>query len=125
MKLLETPTWAVALVCAIFVIISILIEHGIHSLTKWFQKRQDKAMIEALEKIKAVDVVTKISISSKLGDTLLPCDNSDSKKGGDDGGGKDGEDDDHGRKLLPFVEEMVFRRVLAASDEKKDYCLSK
>ncbi|KAA3467181.1 MLO protein-like protein 1-like [Gossypium australe] len=30
----ETPTWAVAVVCAIFVIISILIEHGIHSLGK-------------------------------------------------------------------------------------------
>lgn len=33
-----TPTWAVAAVCAVFVIISILIEHGIHSLAKvWFQ----------------------------------------------------------------------------------------
>jgi hypothetical protein len=30
----ETATWAVALVCAVFVIISILIEHGIHSLEK-------------------------------------------------------------------------------------------
>lgn len=30
----ETATWAVALVCAVFVIISILIEHGIHSLGK-------------------------------------------------------------------------------------------
>ena len=30
----ETPTWAVAVVCAVFVIISLLIEHGIHSLGK-------------------------------------------------------------------------------------------
>lgn len=30
----ETATWAVALVCAVFVIISVLIEHGIHSLEK-------------------------------------------------------------------------------------------
>ncbi|KAI8008734.1 hypothetical protein LOK49_LG07G01001 [Camellia lanceoleosa] len=43
----ETPTWAVALVSAVFVIISVLIEHGIHSLEKWFRKRQKKAMIEA------------------------------------------------------------------------------
>lgn len=30
----ETPTWAVAVVCAVFVIISFLIEHGIQSLGK-------------------------------------------------------------------------------------------
>jgi mlo protein len=30
----ETPTWAVAAVCAVFVIISVLIEHGIHKLEK-------------------------------------------------------------------------------------------
>lgn len=30
----ETPTWAVAVVCAVIVIISILLEHGIHSLGK-------------------------------------------------------------------------------------------
>ncbi|KAH9759688.1 MLO-like protein [Citrus sinensis] len=52
-SLRDTPTWAVALVCAVLLILSILIEHGIHSLSKWFQKRQKKAMSEALEKIKA------------------------------------------------------------------------
>ena len=30
----ETPTWAVAIVCAVFVIISFLMELGIHSLGK-------------------------------------------------------------------------------------------
>ncbi|KAL5987379.1 MLO protein 1 [Asimina triloba] len=49
----ETPTWAVAVVCAVMVLISVAIEHGIHSLGKWFQKRHKKAMLEALEKIKA------------------------------------------------------------------------
>lgn len=33
-SLKETPTWAVALVCAVFVIISVIIEHGIHSLAQ-------------------------------------------------------------------------------------------
>lgn len=33
-SLQETPTWAVAIVCGVFVIISIIIEHGIHSLGK-------------------------------------------------------------------------------------------
>jgi len=33
-SLKETPTWAVAAVCSVFIIISVLIEHGIHSLGK-------------------------------------------------------------------------------------------
>lgn len=33
-SLRDTPTWAVALVCAVLLILSILIEHGIHSLSK-------------------------------------------------------------------------------------------
>jgi mlo protein len=33
-SLKETPTWAVAVVCAVFIIISVLIEHGIHTLEK-------------------------------------------------------------------------------------------
>ncbi|KAF5767095.1 hypothetical protein HanXRQr2_Chr14g0620351 [Helianthus annuus] len=49
----ETPTWAVASVCAVFIIISVLIERGIHSLGKFFQSKQKKAMLEALEKIKS------------------------------------------------------------------------
>lgn len=30
----ETPTWAVAAVCTVFVIVSVIIEHVIHSLAK-------------------------------------------------------------------------------------------
>jgi len=30
----NTPTWAVAAVCAVFVVLSVLIEHGIQSLGK-------------------------------------------------------------------------------------------
>jgi mlo protein len=33
-SLKETPSWAAALVCAVFVVISIVIERGIHSLEK-------------------------------------------------------------------------------------------
>ncbi|CAL5327251.1 unnamed protein product [Camellia sinensis] len=70
-SLRETPTWAVALVSAVFVIISVLNEHGIHSLEKWFRKLQKKAMIEALEKIKAdcessKDIVLELHLFSTL-----------------------------------------------------------
>ncbi|KAA8537386.1 hypothetical protein F0562_026927 [Nyssa sinensis] len=137
----DTPTWAVATVCAVFVIISILIEHGIHSLGKWFQKRQNKAMIEALEKIKAelmllgfisllltvgTKYVAKICIPKKYGDIMLPCaKNSEKKKGGDGYGDGDGGGGDAGRKLLSYAEDIIWHRVLATADLTKDYCGSK
>ncbi|MBA0580494.1 hypothetical protein Gorai_022710, partial [Gossypium raimondii] len=123
----ETPTWAVAVVCAIFVIISILIEHGIHSLGKWFQKRQKKAMMEALEKIKAGTYsIPAICIPEKIGYTMLPCKRKpgyagDSGKDGNKGGGGGGGDEDRRRKLLSYAEDMVWRRVLASS-KGKDSC---
>ncbi|XP_015884053.1 MLO protein homolog 1 [Ziziphus jujuba] len=125
----DTPTWAVALVCAVFVIVSILIEHAIHSLSKWFHKRRKKAMSEALEKIKAelmllgfisllltvgTKYVTKICIPAKIGDTMLPC---------KFGNGKEDEEDDGGnnrRKLLSLAENDIWRRVLAPA--KEEYC---
>ncbi|XP_057470318.1 MLO protein homolog 1-like [Actinidia eriantha] len=133
----ETPTWAVAVVCAVFVIVSILIEHGIHSLGKWFQKRQNKAMIEALEKIKAelmllgflsllltvgTTYISQICIPIKLGNTMLPCEKKDYEKGGGDGDDDDNKGGDRRRKLLSYTQDMVWHRVLAATNAKKDYC---
>ncbi|XP_052190825.1 MLO protein homolog 1-like isoform X2 [Diospyros lotus] len=133
----ETATWAIALVCAVFVIISILIEHGIHSLGKWFQKRRNKSMSEALEKIKAelmilgfvsllltvgMDYITSICIPVKLGNRMVPCgkkEEEEEEEGGDDedvGG-------DQRRKLLSYARSMIRRRLLAEpSAYGKDYC---
>ncbi|XP_073112838.1 MLO protein homolog 1 [Elaeis guineensis] len=116
-----TPTWAVALVCAIMVIISVMIEHGIHKLGKWFQTRQKKAMNEALEKIKAElmllgfisllltigqTTISKICIPAKAGDIMLPC-----KKAHD----VEKEDSDSQRRLLWHQEKVVWHRILAGS----------
>ncbi|KAK7409856.1 hypothetical protein VNO78_00217 [Psophocarpus tetragonolobus] len=122
----ETPTWAVAAVCSVFVIVSVLLEHGIHSLGQWFHKRQKKAMTEALEKIKAelmllgfisllltfgTKYIAKICISASAGDIMLPC----KKKNASDS-------DDDRRKLLG----MEWRRVLATSPAAgSDYCAKK
>ncbi|KAI5327039.1 hypothetical protein L3X38_026435 [Prunus dulcis] len=138
-SLKETPTWAVAIACAVFILISIIIEQAIHALGKWFQKRNKKAMLEALEKIKAelmllgfisllltvgTRYLPKICIPEKYGNTMLPCELEGKYK--DDGGGKDddgknkgggggdGDDNDRRRKLLEFAETMIWRRVLAA-----------
>ncbi|KAK8671638.1 hypothetical protein V6N13_038228 [Hibiscus sabdariffa] len=49
----ETPTWAVAVVCFVLVLISIFIEHAIHVVGKWLKKRHKTSLYEALEKVKA------------------------------------------------------------------------
>ncbi|XP_059068874.1 MLO-like protein 2 [Cryptomeria japonica] len=84
----QTPTWAVAIVCFDFVIISMLIEQAIQFLSKWLKKRRKKALSKALEKIKAELMVlgfislmltvgqkpvSEICVSKSLGETLLPC----------------------------------------------------
>ncbi|CAH1435266.1 unnamed protein product [Lactuca virosa] len=140
----QTPTWAVALVCTVFVIISVIIEHGIHSIGKWFQKKQKKAMLEALEKIKAelmllgflsllltvgTSYIAKICVPEKIGYKMLPCKPEYYKSKGDGSGGAGGDDDDNNdhegksrRKLLNLAEEMIFRRVLAASSDDVGTC---
>ncbi|KAM7517384.1 hypothetical protein LguiA_006967 [Lonicera macranthoides] len=140
----ETPTWAVATVCAVIVVISFLIELGIHSLGKariildhptiWFQKRRNKAMIEALEKMKtelmimgfislllvvATSYIAKICIPVKVGHTMLPCrkDYMSKKK-------EDDYSDDDARKLLSYSQDMIWGRLLAEANYK-DYCGAK
>ncbi|CAB4273057.1 unnamed protein product [Prunus armeniaca] len=145
-SLKETPTWAVAIACAVFILISIIIEQAIHALGKWFQKRNKKAMLEALEKIKAelmllgfisllltvgTRYLPKICIPEKYGNTMLPCELESKYK--EDGGGKDdgknkgggedgGDDNDRRRKLLEFAETMIWRRVLAPSGGDSSAC---
>ncbi|KAK4387825.1 MLO-like protein 5 [Sesamum angolense] len=49
----QTPTWAVALVCAIIVIISVILEKTIHKVGESFSRRKKFSLLEALDKIKA------------------------------------------------------------------------
>ncbi|XP_041020560.1 MLO protein homolog 1-like [Juglans microcarpa x Juglans regia] len=131
----ETPTWAVALVCAVFVIISILIEQGIHSLGKWFQKRHKKAMSEALEKIKAELMllgfisllitfgqqhIAKICIPEKAGNIMLPCKKEYYPEEEDNEKEENGDGDR--RKLLGYAGDVVWRRVLAPAGGGSDHC---
>lgn len=84
----QTPTWAVAGVCAVIVLISILLEMTLHHVGHWFDRRRKKALVEALEKVKAELMVlgfisllltfgqkyiTRICIPEKLADTMLFC----------------------------------------------------
>ncbi|KAL9244092.1 hypothetical protein vseg_017901 [Gypsophila vaccaria] len=84
----QTPTWAVAAVCAVIVIISIFLESGLHHIGKYFHKNHKKALFEALEKIKGElmvlgfisllltfgqNYIVTICIPMELANTMLPC----------------------------------------------------
>ncbi|KAH7519808.1 hypothetical protein FEM48_Zijuj08G0076400 [Ziziphus jujuba var. spinosa] len=84
----QTPTWAVAGVCAVIIIISIALEKILHKLGKWFTERHKKALFEALEKVKAElmilgfisllltfgqSYIARICIPIKVAKSMLPC----------------------------------------------------
>ncbi|EEF29044.1 Protein MLO, putative, partial [Ricinus communis] len=47
-----TPTWVVALVCSVIVVISLAVERLLHYLGKLLKRKQQKPLFEALQKIK-------------------------------------------------------------------------
>ncbi|KAI3781319.1 hypothetical protein L2E82_11329 [Cichorium intybus] len=84
----QTPTWAVAGVCAIIIVVSIALEKVLHKLGKFFTDKHKKALFEALEKVKSELMVlgfisliltfsqyyiAKICIPIDIADTMLPC----------------------------------------------------
>lgn len=84
----QTPTWAVAAVCAVIVAASILLEGILHHLGQWFSKRKKKALFDALEKVKSelmtlgfisllltvtARYISRICIPEGAADTMLPC----------------------------------------------------
>ncbi|XP_060195303.1 MLO-like protein 12 [Lycium barbarum] len=83
-----TPTWAVAVVCFILITISILIEHALHVLAKYFNKKRRKSLIQAIDNVKSELMllgfisllltvlqkpIAKICIPKGAADTFLPC----------------------------------------------------
>lgn len=134
----STPTWAVALVCAVIVLVSVAMEHGLHKLGHWFHTRQKKAMREALEKIKAELMlmgfislllavgqtpISKICIPAKAGSIMLPCKPPKGAAAADDDDKSDGR-----RRLLwyppypGYDEPGHHRRFLAGAAPDDNYC---
>lgn len=139
----QTPTWAVAVVCFVLVVISIIIEHIIHLIGKWLTKQHKRALYEALEKVKSELMlmgfisllltvgqgpISKICIPVSVGNSWHPCTNpkvttSDTNnKSGSDSDSPDS-DNDTSRKLL-WTSNSVngARRILAGYPDK---CLDK
>ncbi|KAF3338208.1 MLO-like protein 8 [Carex littledalei] len=87
-ELSETPTWAVALICAVMIVISLLLDKGLHHIGEWFHKKNKNALVEALEKVKNElmilgfislllvffqNYIAEICIPESAGNTMLPC----------------------------------------------------
>eukprot|EP01018_Ginkgo_biloba_P034621 Gb_37259 [translate_table: standard] len=71
----NTPTWSVAIVCSVFVIISLGLQQGLHYLGKSLKKQNRKSLYEALQKLKEVfhNPINHICISKSLTNLMLPC----------------------------------------------------
>ncbi|KAL6528934.1 MLO-like protein 8 [Orobanche minor] len=117
----QTPTWAVAGVCAVIIVISIVLEKVLHKVGTWLTDRHKKALYEALEKVKAELMIlgfislslvfsqyyiAEICIPDNVGNTMLPC-RAASKD--------DAKEEEHRRRLLSYE-----HRVLAGV--KKPTC---
>ncbi|KAK6939105.1 Mlo-related protein [Dillenia turbinata] len=113
----QTPTWAVATVCAVIILISIILEKALHKVGELFHKKRKAAMVEALEKVKGElmvlgfisllltfcqNYILAICIPKRFGDTMLPCPKRGHhfEHGHNPNPGADKED--HHRRLLWF-----------------------
>ncbi|KAJ0796240.1 hypothetical protein HanPI659440_Chr04g0159861 [Helianthus annuus] len=83
-----TPTWVVAVVCSIMVLISLLAERGLHHLGKMLKRKGQDALYEALQKLQeelmllgfisllltvSQRMISKICIPTHLANYMLPC----------------------------------------------------
>ncbi|KAL3625520.1 MLO-like protein 8 [Castilleja foliolosa] len=103
----QTPTWAVAGVCSVIIVISLILEKVLHKVGTWLTDRHKKALFEALEKVKAELMIlgfislslvfsqyyiAEICIPDRVADTMLPCRVK----------AKDGDKGENRRRLLSY-----------------------
>ncbi|XP_041023145.1 MLO-like protein 6 [Juglans microcarpa x Juglans regia] len=132
----ETPTWAVAVVCFVLVVVSILIEYVIHLLAKLLTKRNKRALYEALEKIKSELMllgfisllltvgqgpISNICISKAVGATWHPCNKEEERESYKKENNSSNSDDNKGHRRLLSISDLgsssstSIRRALAAA----------
>ncbi|KAF6134641.1 hypothetical protein GIB67_002042 [Kingdonia uniflora] len=132
----QTPTWAVAVICFALVLISIIIEHILHLIGKWFTNKRKRALYEALEKIKselmllgfisllltvAQTPISNICIPESVANSWHPCSKKQEHKTEEEDE-EESENITHhiGRRLLlNYGSAGSKRRILAAATEDK------
>ncbi|XP_023645615.1 MLO-like protein 2 isoform X2 [Capsella rubella] len=130
----ETSTWTVAVVCFVLLLISIALEHLLHTLGTWFKKKHKSDLFEALEKVKAELMllgfisllltiaqapISHICISKKLASIMQPCSPAQAAKLKADRAKKEGGygEKPGGKLLLELAEFYIPRRSLAGKVE--------
>lgn len=116
-----TPTWSVATVLTVFVVVSLIVERSIHRLSNWLRKTNRKPLLAAVEKMKeemmllgfislfltaTSSTISNICIPSKFYDsTFAPCTRSEIDE-------EKEYNSSEGRKLMGLLFPHRFRRVL-------------
>ncbi|KAI3757349.1 hypothetical protein L6452_04885 [Arctium lappa] len=128
----ETTTWSVAMVCAIIVVISIILEKMLHHVGHYLKERHKIGLLEALEKIKTElmvlgfisllltfcqSYIAAICVSKMLTKDFLPCKKKYPKPPDDDDG--DGGEAENRRRLLFYTHG---HRVLAGGGGPAKEC---
>nr|XP_043631068.1 MLO-like protein 6 [Erigeron canadensis] len=132
----ETPTWAVATVCFVLIVISIIIEQTIEKIGHWLKKKHKNGLYESLQKIKAelmllgfisllltvgTTQITRICISESAASSWLPCSQLEIDEDKKDDTTSDEEIENRRRRLLGWSSEMMLqgdRRMLGESSSR-------
>ncbi|KAM1014744.1 hypothetical protein EV2_045691 [Malus domestica] len=121
-----TPTWVVALVCFVIVLLSLCAERALHKLGKYLKHEKQDALFEALQKLKeelmllgfisllltvSQRSIIRICIPSNLANHMLPCKRETSE----------GNNNAH----YSLDQSINNRRRLLSTDTNSDNCLQK
>ncbi|KAL6517841.1 hypothetical protein OROMI_033542 [Orobanche minor] len=83
-----TPSWVIAVVCFIIVFISVIVERALHNLGRFFKRKNQDSLYEALEKLKEElmilgfisllltvfqGLISRLCIPDRLASIMLPC----------------------------------------------------
>ncbi|XP_031105439.1 MLO-like protein 14 isoform X1 [Ipomoea triloba] len=117
-----TPTWSVATVLTVFVVVSLLVERSIHRLCNWLKKTDRKPLLAAVEKMKeelmllgfisllltaTSSIISNICIPSKFYDGVFaPCKKSEIEEENEN------EDFKERKLLMDLVFDHPLRRML-------------
>ncbi|CAN0915533.1 MLO-like protein 11 [Linum grandiflorum] len=120
-----TPTWSVATVLTVFVVVSLIVERSIHRLSNWLRKTNRKPLLAAVEKMKeelmllgfislfltaTSSLIANICIPSKFyNSSFAPCTRAQIDEEME-------ENSSQGRKLL-MLSGTHFRRVLNSLEQ--------
>ncbi|KAM1135573.1 hypothetical protein ACFX19_045251 [Malus domestica] len=121
-----TPTWVVALVCFVIVLLSLCAERALHKLGKYLKHEKQDALFEALQKLKeelmllgfisllltvSQRSIIRICIPSNLANHMLPCKRET----------YEGNNNAH----YSLDQSINNRRRLLSTDTNSDHCLQK